>query len=189
MSFIDDLDAALVPLSPYNLIPPQILATQMKSRGYSIRYFHHDNANYIFTYRYNVRDLPIQTLTIPISKNYLFQFRTNEGYTRFMSCAGKYQPSYKSFVGSTHFIPLEDQDDTSSYLPCDNENSHGRTSQSHDKTREIPPTTIPYHPLDFASRTESPISTIFDTTQAASIPDDPITVAYRKVTIPSPYDL
>ena len=42
VSHINNLDAVLVPSSPYNLIPPQLLVTQIKNRGFLIEKFYRD---------------------------------------------------------------------------------------------------------------------------------------------------
>ena len=50
VSTVNNLDVVLVPSSPYNLIPPQLLVTQMKARGFSIKYLHHSDKTYVFSY-------------------------------------------------------------------------------------------------------------------------------------------
>ena len=166
-STVKNLDAVLVPSSPYNLIPPQLLVTQMKARGFSINYFHHSDKTYVFSYTPSHMHLQAQTLTIPINNNDLFEFRTNEGYSSFMHQAGKLQPSFNSFAGNGYVSPLHhEQREYISPFPS-NKRKHSLTS-------------IPSQPLDSFPLKSSPFSTSFETSSTSPIPDAPAVEIYKK---------
>ena len=128
VTIISDLDAVYVPSSPWNLIPPQILITQMKLQGFNIKHFHHDELKYVLNYT-KPEGVSSHTLTIPIYENGLFHLRNNEGYTHFMYRTAHYLPGYINFVGAAHII--EDDDSISYTTP-----SSSPTSSLYDKTRE-----------------------------------------------------
>ena len=124
---IPDIDAVYVPSSPYNLIPPQILITQMMQQGFDIENFHHDQLKYVLNY-IKPEGKSSHIITTPISKNHLFHLRTNEGYTHFMSRVAHYLPYFLTFAGAAHII----EDDDSSQSPTLSSSS---TSSFHDETR------------------------------------------------------
>ena len=108
VSQINNLDAVLVPSSPYNLIPPQLLVAQMKNRGFLIEKFYHDEKQYVFEYRPPTNHPKLlHNFTVPISSNGLFKFRTKTGYSSFMRHASRLQPSFKDFCGTSHIIPSD----------------------------------------------------------------------------------
>ena len=67
IDIITDLDAVYVPSSPYNLVPPQILIKQMKSRILTVNRFNHDDINYTFSYKPSSlpKDKPPRIITAP----------------------------------------------------------------------------------------------------------------------------
>ena len=76
---VRNLDGIYVPSSPYNLIPPQVLTKQMRKQGFKIKYFHHDDEEYLFSYftsSSNSKQVK-NNLTVHICKNSLFILRTN----------------------------------------------------------------------------------------------------------------
>ena len=75
------VEAVFVPLSPYNIIPPQLLIHALKTNGYEIGMAAHDDKVYTFTYaKYNTKS---HRLTVTANENDLFMLRTVEGYTKF----------------------------------------------------------------------------------------------------------
>ena len=70
-----DLPAVYVPSCPYNLMPPQILISEMKQRGFNVQHFEHDDAEYIFHYTPPSRPSSTsqRTLTLPIGPNNLYK--------------------------------------------------------------------------------------------------------------------
>ena len=48
---VTDLPAVYVPTCPFNLLPPHILIQFMRSKGFEIDYFKHNDERYEFTYR------------------------------------------------------------------------------------------------------------------------------------------
>ena len=82
VDLVSNLSAVFIPSCPYNLLPPQVLIRHMKSRGFEVEYFKHDDKVYIFKYRKptSVNSKPKwREITIPIGANQLFtpahQFR------------------------------------------------------------------------------------------------------------------
>ena len=105
LDVISNLDAVFVPSCPYNLIPPQILIRQMKSQGYRIKNFLHNDLTYVFKYTSpNNHHKPKRTLTISIQKNGMFQFCAYDGFDSFTIHDPHYCQEYKSFAGVAHFI-------------------------------------------------------------------------------------
>ena len=156
---IPRLPAVCVPSSPYNLIPPQLLIKHMKSIGYIVDDFSHDDIIYKFKYISPTDVTKTQrTVTIPIASNGLFILRSKPGYQSFMSRASQYCSTFKNFAGNSHFIPPDD-DDTSSSTPhdCSASSDHSRElqsppSQSTSKTREH----TPYTPSTLPQTREHP---------------------------------
>ena len=144
---VRNLSAVLVPSSPYNLIPPQILIKQMKLQDYTVNHSKHDETEYIFNYK-KIDDASFQTLTVPISPNGLFSLHTKEGYSNFMSRASAYCSYFGAFAGA-----IDDSSCSPSSAPlstCEpprktreppyriRDISSGKTRESsHDKTREL----------------------------------------------------
>ena len=150
---IPSLPAVCVPSSPYNLIPPQLLIKHMKSMGYIITDFSHDDTAYKFKYISPTDTTKTQrTVSIPIAPNGLFILRSKPGYRNFMSRASQYCPSFKNFAGNSHFIPSDDDDEsTSTSHDCSSFPHHLREhtplpSQSNNKTREDTPYNIENDP-------------------------------------------
>jgi hypothetical protein len=63
-------NAVYVPLSPFNLIPPQLLIAELKHSGFHVDYFEHDDKEYIFI-SINLISSPPRNLT-----NLLYQWGT-----------------------------------------------------------------------------------------------------------------
>ena len=146
VTIIPDIDAVYVPSSPCNLIPPQILITQMKLQGFDIKYFHHNELQYVLNYT-KPEGVSSHTLTIPISKNGLFHLRTNEGYTHFMSRAAHYLPDFLNFAGAAHIIEDDESTNSITSSTCNTSSLHNKTRESYEtppllpvKTREPSPT-------------------------------------------------
>ena len=102
---ISSLGAFFVPSSPYNIIPPQMLISQMKSQGYFIIKISHNNTIHKFKHTNpSAHNKPRRTLTAPIGWNSLFQFRSNNGYNTLMSRAPTYYKEYKYFTDAANCI-------------------------------------------------------------------------------------
>ena len=166
---ISNLDAVFVPSSPYNLIPPQLLLSAMRSQGYLIDDFSHTDKIYTFKYSSpGCHDKPFSTLTVPIGRNGLFTFRSNDGYTAFMSRASTYCPEYNAFAGSYHVIPDANKSSamptpsSTSGNPREQISSSSSTTTSHSTSREqLSSTTLPSH-----HKTREVHSTVDSTTNA-----------------------
>ena len=82
----------------------------MKLKGHKIKYFSHYKKHYWLRYL-PPGNMHILTLTIPIKKHGMFQFRTTANYKYFMSRTPHYCSEYKDFSGTAHVIP-DDANDT-----------------------------------------------------------------------------
>ena len=111
ISQISNLDVVLVPYSPYNLIPLQILVTLNENLRFYGRKNYHDEKQYISEYCLPIKHPNLfHTFKIIISSNGLFQFRIKTGYNSFMRHASRLQPSFKHFCGISHIIPSDGDD-------------------------------------------------------------------------------
>ena len=108
-------DNGLVNTSPCNIIPSQLLISEMKKCEYWIKSFAHDDKIYKFEYSksYPPNDTTTNTITGPIQNNGLFPLRTNPGFTQFMKRASYFLNEFEKFAGTSHAIP----DDTVSSSP------------------------------------------------------------------------
>lgn len=114
---LPNMDAVLVPSSPYNLLPPRLLITHMRSSGYIIHHFKHNDANHAFRYKkVSISSSTACTITVPINANGLFQFWTYDVYTFCMSRVSHYCKEFLTFTGAAHDIPSEDEDSSPSYI-------------------------------------------------------------------------
>ena len=119
----------------------------MKLKGYAIKYFSHDEKHYWL--RYSPPGDKTFTLTIPIKKNNMFQFRTTAGFQSFMSCVPHFCSEFKDFAGAAQLIP-DDEEDTVTPPPPPHVSSHKfhyQTKEPSDQTRETIDTLDP--PLKF----------------------------------------
>ena len=182
---ISDLDALYVLSSPYNLIPPQLLITSMRARGYLIDNFSHDDKVYVFRYAApSSHNKPCSTLTVPIGPNGSFELRTNDGYEAFMFRAPIYCKEYVVFSITTHVILMDDDTSIASSAssplnktrepfllssssiepPFKTKYSPSITRlPSPHKTREPSPILIPDTDADFDPLRTSPLSSKFCT--------------------------
>jgi hypothetical protein len=76
------VNAVYVPSCPFNLIPPQILITEMKLQGYCTARAEHDDLKFVFKYQPESAS-ELRTITITSGPNLLFTMRSNEGYLSF----------------------------------------------------------------------------------------------------------
>ena len=182
---ISDLNAVYVPSSPYNLIPPQLLISKMKTQGYLITEFAHTDKVYVLQYKPpGLHHRPYRKLTIPISPSGLFEFRSNDGYTSFMSRAKSYCPEFAAFAGNAHVIPDDINDDA-----FDTSSS----STSIGKTREPSPLAPDTSSFSYSTRkrkaSSPPHSTIRHQTREAPLsilhPSIANTRESRSTTIPA----
>jgi hypothetical protein len=107
--------AVYVPSYPFNLIPHQVLITEMKRQGYHSARAEHDHLEYVFSYKPQA-DSDLRTITIRSGPNLLFTLRSNEGFLSFFNEAEKHDPEWKAFPGSTFnepdIIPANDDSST-----------------------------------------------------------------------------
>ena len=202
VDLVSNLPAVFIPSCPYNLLPPQVLIRHMKSRGFEVEYFKHDDKVYIFKYRKptSTNSKPKwREITIPIGANQLFTLRTNSGFKHFMTRAASYLSEFKLFAGAGHIIEDDDSDTESpmdsipppsSYLlPPLQPLKRGQTREhdSHqcstiDKTREhdVQPCSIPHNDTDFAPIKSVPVSEEFTPPPLTAMgPEDKNIAEYR----------
>mmetsp|Transcript_27265 Transcript_27265/g.38567 ORF Transcript_27265/g.38567 Transcript_27265/m.38567 type:complete len:222 (-) Transcript_27265:67-732(-) len=111
---VDIPQAVFVTSSPYNLIPPQLLASTLKAQGYEMKRFDHDDHNYNFHYRRNGQT-KWRTMTVLKNQNGLFLFQTKCGFKKFFKAAGNYADD-RCFCGIGEASPptlVEDSDSKS----------------------------------------------------------------------------
>ena len=188
VDIIKDLDAVLLPSSPYNIIPPQLFINEMKRRNFEVSYSEHDDNEYIFHYK-SSSSSAYRKLTIPIGDNQLFLFRTNEGYRNFMSRASKYNKTFSCFAGEVHTIQENDKSSLShsapisnpSTLPREHTSSKTREPSPH-KTREptCVPCTTPITDSDYKSLAKEPQSADFISPSSESFKYDPAVEAVHR---------
>ena len=186
------VDAAFVPSSPYNIIPPQLLISALKVNGYEAGTATHDNRLYTFTCN---KDKKNHQLTVRTNENDLFVLRSAEGYTRFSKYSSQHGKQWCSFVGANNIIP---DDDNSNHSPAfDNEQAptlaSGKTrettfndeqtpARASGRTRE-PTHIIPYNDSDLESLPNQPITQDFSQThnhEEMSRLEDPAVVLVRR---------
>ena len=70
VTILKNVPAVYVPSSPYNLLPPQLLVREMKSRGFKVRYSEQDDVEYVFNYNPTPQSSStFHRLTVPLSAN------------------------------------------------------------------------------------------------------------------------
>ena len=169
-------DAVYIPTSPYNLVPPQILLKRMKENGYHCDYTKHDDKDYIFQYRPPSANASDRRLTIPIGPNNLFSIRSSEGYTAFFRQATHYAPEWDAFAGSSHVIPMDDDDEQTSQRTgkpreFDHRHTTGKTREAADQQPQS--TIIPFQQSDFDPIKDQPIDSTFDLQGSEEYRSDP----------------
>ena len=131
------VDAAFVPSSPYNIIPPQLLISALKTNGYQAGTATHDNKLYTFTCN---KDKKNHQLTVWTNENDLFMLCSAEGYTKFSKYASQYGKQWCSFVGANNIIP---DDNNPNHSPAfDNEQTpalaSGQTRETASNNEQTP---------------------------------------------------
>ena len=66
---IDKNDAVYIPTSPFNLISPLLLFSNLKKKNYKVEWFNHDNRRYVLQYSASGEE---NKLTIPIGDRNMF---------------------------------------------------------------------------------------------------------------------
>ena len=146
------VDAVFVPSSPYNIIPPQLLISALKTNGYKAGTATHDNKLYTLTCN---KDKKNHQLTVWTNENDLFMLCSAEGYTKFSKYASQYGKQLCSFIGASNIIP---DDDNPNHSPAsDNEQTPALASGRMRETAHI----IPYDDSDLESLPNQPVSQDF----------------------------
>ena len=144
---ITDLPAVYVPSCPYNLLPPQLLISEMKQRGFAVQHSEHDDTEYIFHYQppINSKKQGSRTLTLTIGPNNLYTLRTNDGFVKFMRKASSYLHEFGLFAGASHVTPDDKDDDYEDDVNMREDQTIPSSSHGVDKMREItsPPSPSP----------------------------------------------
>ena len=96
------VEAVLVPSSPFNLIPPHLLVAALKHSGFRVKYFKHDDKQYVINY-YTRRDVQ-RTIRIPLDDRNLFTFHSAPGFQNFCRQTSTVNKDWAAFPGATHII-------------------------------------------------------------------------------------
>ena len=62
-------DAVYVPTPPFNILPPQLLVSNLKKKNYKVEWFKHDNCRYVLQYSSSGDK---KKFTIPIDDRNMF---------------------------------------------------------------------------------------------------------------------
>ena len=100
--------ALYVPTLPYNIIPPQILLQIMREKSCISHMSQVGEREFLLHYRRKT-GVKLITLTVLISLNGLFLFRTSQGYFQLFQSTQKSSPDHwRSFAGNAHVIFNDD---------------------------------------------------------------------------------
>ena len=77
---IEMYDAVYVPTSPFNLLTPQLLVSNLKKTNYKVEWFKHDNRRYLLQYSASGDE---KKFTIPIDDPNMFTLWTQFGHDVF----------------------------------------------------------------------------------------------------------
>ena len=65
---LKDISAVYVPQCPYNLLPPHLLHSSMKARGFIVDWFKHDDREYVFEWK-KTASSPLERLTCKLGNH------------------------------------------------------------------------------------------------------------------------
>jgi hypothetical protein len=193
----DDTEAVYVPTSPYNIVPPQMLARKLREKG-AVPNWGGDDRTLEFTTvtpedifkRHTDADPETYTkrLTIPLDRAGLYTFWTNPGYQSFFAEASSHDPSWCAFPG--HVIP--DDEDIAPREPISDPNPREPIQptigdpdpeQTSEIPRELVPNVIPFGDEDFESIPTTAVETDFESSIAdvnQTLEDPSVAITRRK---------
>ena len=96
--YIEMHDAVYFPTTPINLLPPQLLVSNLKKSNYGVEWFKHDDLRYVLQYSASGDK---NKLTIPVDNRNMFTLWTQFGYDAFTCRQYDYTAVWNGFSGST----------------------------------------------------------------------------------------
>jgi hypothetical protein len=167
-------------MSPFNLIPPQLLIAELKRANYVVDYAKHDESEYIFTYKVASAstDATRRHLTVPIGNNNLFTMRSSEGYASFFKKAPSFDSNWCMFAGAANKIPDDlPRESTEDGIPRE---PAAPTNQP--RPFDFRPDSIPYEDEDLEPAEAAPMKTAFElpTTINDEQTEDPAITAVKR---------
>lgn len=145
---------------PYNLIPPQMLVTELKRQGKSAHCVHDDETHTICFIDPNDEN-KLKRITSFAKSNRLFSIRTKPGYRSFFCHAIDINHEWCSFAGALHVIPPDESDYSVSAGKQREEHEPGQAREfGVDQTREQSPSSpaIVEDSSESENETEEPIA-------------------------------
>ena len=157
-------DAVYMPTSPFNILFPQLLVSNLKKKNYKVEWFNHDDRRYVLQYSASGNE---KKLTITIYDCNMFTLWTQFGYDSFTCRPCDNAAVWNGFSGS-NLIP--DDYSLPSLIPNLNprdpvmEQTRGPKIDKEQRERNAEinknlsePTTITFNDDDFAPEPASPI--------------------------------